>query len=79
MSTIHIHPTVSCDPAAIFKLQRSTGLLAVIRGSNARLVSSADQRAQQHSFNRGQRAAAHIRTILTGSNDRTPPTGPEAA
>lgn len=76
MSTIHIHPAVSCDPTAIFKLQRSTGLLAVIRGSSARLVS-VDQRAMERESSR--RLARSMMNILNGNNDRTPPTGPEAA
>ena len=39
MSTIHIHPTVACDVSRIFALQRATGLLAVIRGDRAELVT----------------------------------------
>lgn len=37
MSTIHIHPTAA-TPAAIYKLQRQTGLVAVIHGTNAQLI-----------------------------------------
>ena len=37
MSTIHIHPTAA-TPAAIYKLQRQTGLVAVIHGTSAQLI-----------------------------------------
>lgn len=41
MSTIHVHPTAT-GPAALKRLQARTGLVAVISGHRAELVTDAE-------------------------------------
>jgi|GEM_PF-4768078 len=49
MSTVLVHPTVSCNIAAIQQLQASTGRLVVIDGTGrvAKLADTRRQRAAQ--------------------------------
>lgn len=57
MSTVLVHPTVSCNIAAIQHLQASTGRLVVIDGTG-RVAKLADTRRQ-----RAAQLAAHTNNL----------------